>query len=368
MKKLVTTPKADGFFMPGEYEEHKGTYMIWPERGDNWREKAKYAQEVFALVAAEISKHEKMTMVTNEDQYQKAREMLPDSVRVVEIANNDSWIRDSGPVFVKNKEGILRTVKWEFNAWGGFVDGLYSDWRKDAQVAEKVSDLENVDYYKADGFVLEGGSIHVDGEGTAVVTEPCLLSKGRNPSLTKIQIENVLKEYLNLEKILWLPHGIYGDETNEHVDNVCTFVKPGVMLLAWTDDEMDPQYNMSLRDYEYLKNETDAKGRKLEIHKLLLPKPVYITKEESEGIELVEGTYPRQCGDRLAASYVNFYVCNGAVIMPGFHDENDLKAKEKIEELYPDREVIQIYAREILLGGGNIYCITQQVPKKGERQ
>lgn len=365
MKIIKSTPKKDNFRMPGEFEPHEGTFMIWPERTDNWRYGAKFAQKVFCEVATAISKFEKMTMCVSAAQYENARNMLPENIRVIEISNNDSWVRDSGPTFVKNDKGEVRGIDWQFNAWGGLVDGLYFPWDKDNSVAKKICEIEWKDRYSLDDFVLEGGSIHVDGEGTALVTEACLLSNGRNPHMNKEEIELKLKEYLNVEKVIWLKHGIYLDETNEHVDNICTFVKPGVVVLGWTNDKSDPQYEMSKNCYDILSNEKDAKGRNLEVHKLLLPSPIYITKDESLGVDVIASTQPRAEGERLAASYVNYYVCNGAIIMPSFNDPNDKLAQSKLQELYPDREIISIYAREILLGGGNIHCITQQQPKEG---
>lgn len=361
MKTLETTPKKDGFRMPGEFERHLGTYIIWPERPDNWRLGAKPAQKVFARVAAEISRFEDVTVCVSANQYANARNMLPDRVRLVEMSNDDSWVRDCGPTFVTNGSEI-RGIDWSFNAWGGLYDGLYFPWANDDAVAEKICELERVSKYKLPAFVLEGGSIHVDGEGTLVTTEECLLSEGRNPHLSKSEIEEVLKEYLNLEKIIWLPKGIYLDETNGHVDNIFSFVRPGEAVLAWCEDENDPQYEISKAALEVLERETDAKGRKIKVHKLLLPKPVLITEEESEGVDAVCGTLPRIEGDRLAASYANFYIANGAVFLPLFGDPNDEAAKELLKKLFPDREIVGITAREILLGGGNIHCITQQVP------
>ena len=362
MKKLNSTPKQDGFRMPGEFEPHRGTYIIWPERPDNWRNGAKPAQKVFTQVANTIGKYEPVTVIVSDSQYQNARHMLNDYVRVVEMSNDDSWVRDCGATFVVNDQGELRGVDWSFNAWGGLVDGLYFPWDKDDRIASKMCELEGANRYRLDDFVLEGGSIHVDGEGTLMVTEECLLSAGRNPQLTKEEIEKVLCEYLNVEKVLWIKEGIYNDETNGHVDNMCNFVRPGVVALAWTDDENDPQYKRSHEAYEYLSNEVDAKGRKLEIHKILTPTPVLITKEESEGVDAVDGTLPREEGDRLAASYVNYYTGNGFVAVPVFGDPHDELAIKQLQELYPDRVIEPIYAREILLGGGNIHCITQQVP------
>ena len=363
MKRLESNPKQDGFRMPGEFERHSGTYMIWPERPDNWRLGAKPAQHVFTKVANAIGKYEPITMVVSRAQYDNARNMLADYVKVVEMSNDDSWMRDCGATFVIDDKGGKRAIDWKFNAWGGLVDGLYFPWDQDDKVAMKMSELEQVDRYRLDDFVLEGGSIHVDGEGTVMTTEECLLSEGRNSHLTKEEIEKVLCDYLNCSKVLWIPKGIYNDETNGHVDNICNFVKPGVVVLAWTDDVNDPQYAISKAAYDYLSSETDAKGRKLEIHKLYVPSPILITREESLGVDAVDGTLPRQEGDRLAASYANYYTGNGFVALPVFNDPNDKKAIDLLASLYPDRDIVPIYAREILLGGGNIHCITQQVPE-----
>ncbi|MCA5012497.1 MULTISPECIES: agmatine deiminase [unclassified Enterococcus] len=363
MKTIDSSPKKDGFRMPGEFEAHQGVYILWPERPDNWRNGGKPAQKVFVDVAVAISEFEPVTVGVSAEQYDNARHMLPEEVRVVEIANDDAWVRDCGPTFVKNDEGEVRGVDWTFNSWGGLVDGLYSPWDKDDQVAQKICEIEWKDRYRLNDFVLEGGSIHVDGEGTLITTEECLLSEGRNPQLSKEQIEQVLKEYLSLEKIIWLKRGIYLDETNGHVDNIINIVKPGEVVLAWTDDENDPQYDISKECLEILENETDAKGRKLVVHKLHVPKPILITEEESLGVDAVAGTLPREKGDRLAASYANYYTANGGVVVPTFGDPNDEKALNLLQELYPDRKIVGVPAREILLGGGNIHCITQQVPK-----
>lgn len=364
MKRLEGTPKKDGFRMPGEFEPHRGSYIIWPERPDNWRMGAKPAQKVFLEVIKKISKYEPITVVVSKNQYSHVLNLVSSNkIKVVEMSNDDSWIRDSGATFVVNDKGSIRGVDWCFNSWGGLVDGLYFPWDQDDKIASKMCELEGACRYRLDDFILEGGSIHVDGEGTCMVTSECLLSKGRNSNMTKKEIEKTLCEYLNCKKVLWIPRGIYNDETNGHVDNMCNFIKPGVVVLAWTDDKKDPQYERSNEAYKYLQSETDAKGRKLEIHKLLVPKPILITKEESEGVDAVDETLPRQKGDRLAASYVNYYTVNGAIIMPVFNDPHDALAIKTLQELYKDRIIETVYAREILLGGGNIHCITQQVPR-----
>jgi len=361
-RTIESTPKADGFRMPGEFEPHAGAWILWPQRTDNWRLGAKPAQKAFTDVATAIATFEPVTVGVNQSQYSNARSMLPDYIRVVELSNNDSWIRDCGPTFLKNDLGEVRGVDWDFNAWGGLIGGLYFPWDLDDQVARKVLEMERVDRYKAP-IVLEGGSIHVDGEGTLLTTEECLLNENRNPDLSKEEIEAVLKDYLNLSKIIWLRKGIYNDETNGHVDNIACFLRPGEVLLSWTDDTHDPQYEISKDAYDRLTKAEDARGRKLVVHKIHQPNPILITKEESEGVDAIEGTLPRKEGDRMAASYVNFFFCNGGAVVPTFNDPHDKPALELLQKMLPNRKIVGVPAREILLGGGNIHCITQQQVK-----
>jgi len=362
MSSLInSTPRKDGFRMPGEYENHQSSWMLWPERPDNWRLGAKPAQKAFAAVASVIARFEPLTMGVSQAQYNNARNMLPGNIRVVEMSHNDSWIRDCGPTFVSNGKAI-RAVDWDFNAWGGLKGGLYFPWDLDDMVACKVAEIERIDRYKAP-IVLEGGSIHVDGEGTVITTQECLLNENRNPEKSKGEIESVLSDYLNVSKFIWLNRGIFNDETNGHVDNLCCFIRPGVVALGWTEDRSDPQYEISQENLEILSTATDAKGRKLEIHKIHQPNPVLITQEESEGVDANKGTQSREAGDRLAASYINFFFCNQGAVVPIFNDPHDAPALEQLQKLMPERKVVGVYAREILLGGGNIHCITQQLPK-----
>ncbi len=358
---LSSTPRQDGFYMPAEFALHKQTWMLWPERPDNWRLGAKPAQKAFAAVASAIAQFEPLVMGVNQRQFLNARAMLPPQIRVVEISNNDSWMRDVGPTFVVNGKGEVRLVDWKFNAWGGLKEGLYFPWDLDDLVPRKVAEIEGIDRYAAP-LVLEGGSIHVDGEGTLLTTEQCLLNPNRNPQLSKEEIEAYLKEYTGAERILWLGEGVYNDETNGHVDNLACFLRPGVVALTWTDDHNDPQYPISQDAYDRLSHFQDAKGRALEVVKIHQPDPVLITAEEAEGVDAVEGTLPRQAGDRMAASYINFYFCNGGVIVPTFNDPHDQLALETLQRYLPERRIIGVPAREVLLGGGNIHCITQQQP------
>jgi len=279
----------------------------------------------------------------------------------VEIASNDAWMRDVGPLFVNNGRTV-RAVDKSFNAWGGLDGGLYFPWDQDELVAGKVAEIEWLERYRLP-MVLEGGSIGQDGQGTLITTRQCLLHPNRNPSLSQAQIETHLVDYLNLEKILWIEQGCPFDETDGHVDNLCCFIRPGVVALTWTDDKNDPQYDVSLQAYDFLMSSTDARGRRLQVHKIHQPYPVLVSPEESAGVSAQEGTYPRLPGMRIAASYVNFYIANGSVVVPMFGDPHDLPALQALQELMPERTVTGISSgREIQLGGGNIHCITQQQP------
>ena len=371
MDYINSSPAADGFRMPAEFERHQGCIMIWPERPGSWINGAKAAKKAFAQIASVISESEQVYMIVSEGRKEEAAKMLPETVRLVVMDTDDAWARDTGPTFVVSgnvdtpyEARDLRGINWEFNAWGGTYDGLYADWEKDNLVAGHFMSYLGCQGYNAAPFVLEGGSIHTDGEGTMLVTESCMLSKGRNPELTKEQIEDKLKQYCNVSKIIWLPCGIYNDETNEHVDNVCAFTAPAEVVLAWTDDENDPQYEMSKACLSVLENVTDAKGRHIKVRKMLIPKkPVCITEEELAGFEFEEGEDMREAGERLAASYVNFYIANDSVIVPQFDDEADSLAINVLKEAFPDRKIVGIYARDIIVGGGNIHCITQQIPE-----
>ena len=362
--KINSIPSKDKFYMPAEYDPHRGTVMIWPVRPGSWPNGAVEAKKVFSKIARAIAESEELWMLADEAHMNEVMEEFKNDERIHSlcISTDDAWARDVGPTCVVNGTEV-RGIDWQFNAWGGDYDGLYSHWEKDDAAASAICKALNMDVYDAHPFVLEGGSIHSDGEGTVIVTEACLLSKGRNPEMTKAEITDKLCEYLGAKKVIWLPSGIYNDETNEHVDNVCAYTGPAEVVLAWCDDETDPQYQMSKACLEVLEKETDAKGRPFTVHKLPIPKePVCITAQELEGYEFEEGEDVRELGERLAASYVNFYISNGGIILPQFGDENDKVAVEILSKLFPDRRIYPIYARAIIVGGGNIHCITQQIP------
>jgi agmatine deiminase len=360
-RTLDSDPRRDGYRMPGEFEPHSGCWMLWPERPDNWRLGGKPAQQAFVAVATAIAGSEPVSVGVSAGQYANARRLLPPAVRVMELSSNDAWMRDVGPTFVVNDRGGVRGVDWIFNAWGGLDGGLYFPWDRDDAVAQKVLEIEGRDRYRAP-FVLEGGAIHVDGQGTLVTTEQCLLNRNRNPGLSREEIEALLRRYLNVEAIVWLGRGVYLDETDGHVDNLCAFVKPGELVLSWTDERSDPQYDISRDALERLMQARDARGRRFKVHRLVQPGPLHITREEAEGVDAAEGSQPREAGGRLAGSYVNFYLGSRRVVVPLLDARRDAAALRRLRSLFPGREVVGVPGREILLGGGNVHCITQQVP------
>ena len=319
-RTLDSDPRRDRYRMPGEFEPHAGCWMLWPERTDNWRLGGKPAQAAFAAVAAAIAGSEPVSVGVSAAQYANARRLLPAAVRVVELSSNDAWMRDVGPTFVVNDRGGVRGVDWIFNAWGGLDGGLYFPWDKDDAVAQKV-----------------------------------------------LEIEGLLRRYLKVEAIVWLGKGTYMDETDGHVDNLCAYVRPAEVVLNWTDDRNDPQYESSRDAYERLMEARDSRDRRFRVHKLVQPGPLYMTSEEAAGVDSTEGTRPRQAGDWLAGSYVNFYLGTKRVVVPLLDPKRDGATLRRLKSLFPGREVVGVPGREILLGGGNIHCITQQVPAARKR-
>lgn len=355
-----TRPYRDGFAMPAEWAPQQAVWMIWPYRQDNWRSSARPAQQAFASVAAAIARTTSVFMAVPASEMVRARQAVSPLVTLVEMESDDAWMRDTGPTIVVNQQGERRAVSWTFNAWGGKLGGLYASWEHDQAIAGQVAGYHMLPCYNAD-LVLEGGSVHTDGEGTLLTTAECLLHRNRNPQLTQSEIEQALRDYLGVEAIIWLPEGVFNDETNGHIDNICCFVRPGEVALHWTEDRHDPQYTRSVAALKVLEAATDARGRSLKIWKIPAPDPLYATDEETRG--LVQGTAAkRQAGDRLAGSYVNYLISNGQIIFPLLDPQTDQKVEALFREIYPDHLVTGVPAREILLGGGNIHCITQQIP------
>jgi agmatine deiminase len=358
---IASTPAADGFRMPAEREPHAGCWMAWPERPDNWRAGAEPAQHAYAAVAEAINESEPVTVAVSDAQFESCRALLSPGIRVLELSSDDAWMRDIGPTFVVDSDGRMRGVDWRFNAWGGREGGLYAQWDRDERVAQKVLEAERAERYRAP-IVLEGGSIHVDGEGTVLTTEECLLNPNRNPGLSRAEIERMLCDYLGAERVLWLGLGVFNDETDGHVDNLACFARPGVVLLTWSEDPADPQHAISLDARRRLEAARDARGRELEVVLLPSPGPLSIAAEEASGVRDSPGTVPRLAGERMAASYVNHYVGNERVVYPLLDERHDAEVGELLGRVFPEREIVGVAAREILLGGGNIHCITREVP------
>ena len=392
-----STPKADGFFMPAEFAEQERVWMGWPHRTDTWPHGAKPAQKQYADIAREIAEFTPVVMCANEADYANCKAVFEDdeNVTVIEMTTNDAWFRDTGATFVVNGKGEKRANNWHFNAYGGFVDGLYFPWDADDQIASKMAELAGARQYRPDDLILEGGSITVDGEGTAIVTDQCLLSPGRTCSAVRVEEEDEdsiwpkyalkfepwseplreymtehLKEYLGVEKVIWVKEGIDPEETNGHIDDVATFIAPGVVAVIWTDNPDYPFYEQCHAAYETLSNETDAKGRKLKVYKLPMPaKPLFMDQKSCDSIDVDENAEPRVADEPLIASYMNYLVTNHGVITPQYGDENDQLAIDTLRKIYDETwgegvyKVVGVKSEQVVYGGGNIHCITQQEPK-----
>ncbi|MGA7538908.1 MAG: agmatine deiminase [Steroidobacteraceae bacterium] len=362
------TPAADGFWMPAEYEPHEATWLLWPARHDNWRESARPAQAAFAQVAAAIRRFERVHVGVMPHLRAEARAMLPEDIEVHGIEYDDCWMRDVGPTFVVGEKAqAIRAVHWRFNAWGGLYQPFDRDGRVPLEVLAHSSELPMRDRYRG-SITLEGGAFHVDGEGTALLTEECALDPNRNPGMTREQVQTVLREHLGVGHFIWLGKGVFNDETHGHVDNLACFAGAAKVCLAWTDDRSDPQRAISLDAWERLIEARDARGRRLEVFKLPIPGPLFMTEEEARGLVPSASMKPRRAGDRLAASYVNFYFANGAIIMPLLDPRTDDAAAAVLKRACPGRRIVGVPAREILLGGGGIHCITQQLPSWNTRR
>ncbi|RXZ45285.1 agmatine deiminase [Crenobacter cavernae] len=357
-RTLTSLPRDDGFTVPGEFEPKSGCWLGWPERPDVWRNGGKPAQKVWVDIATAIAESDPVTVCVSSAQYANARAMLPAHIRVLEMSVNDSWFRDTGPAWLLNDSGEVRGVDFHFNAYGGLDGGIYFPWDKDDQIAQKILETERADRYRCP-LIAEMGGIQSDGEGTILTTEQCLLNANRNGHLGKEVVTDTLLDYLGADKVIWLPRGCKFDETDGHIDDLACFVRPGEVVLQWTDDASDPQYEIYQEAYAILSTSTDAKGRKLKIHKMQAPKPLVWTAEEAAGLDHGDAAMARVAGTTICASYINYYVGNGVVVVPEFGDANDQPAQQLLADLFPTHKIVGIPdTREILLGGGNIACIT----------
>ena len=333
--------------MPAEWEPHEATWIGWPHERTDWPGKFAPIRWVYAEIVRHLAPHEKVRiLVQNRDHAEQARRTLEKagamapSVEFFVCRTNRGWLRDSGPIFVLDRAGRVSITNWKFNAWA-----RYSDWRLDDRVPDFISRKLGIRQVKT-GVVLEGGAIDVNGRGTALATEECLLSsvQARNPGFSRRDWEAVLNRFLGVRRVVWLGRGIAGDDTHGHVDDVARFTSPDTVIAAVERDRSDPNYEPLRENFGRLQRAAAAGGRPLRVVPLPMPEPVCFK------------------GRRLPASYANFYVANSTVLVPVFNDPNDRRALNVLARCFPDRRVAGIYSRDLVLGLGAIHCLTQQQP------
>ncbi len=335
--------------MPAEWELHEATWLAWPHNLNTWPGKFDLVPDIYIDIVRALHTHEPVSICVNDTEAAvETRKLLKQAgldlstVRFCEIPTDDTWARDHGPIFVRRThEGKqeLAITDWIFNSWGE----KYGPWNLDDIVPQKIAKLLNLPFFEP-GIVLEGGSIDVNGRGTLLTTEACLLNPNRNPTLTREDIEAYLRAYLGVTHILWLGDGIVGDDTDGHIDDLARFVTPTTIVCALEDDPTDANYALLQDNFVRLQKMTDQDGNLLRIVPLCMPSPVDYD------------------GTRLPASYANFYVANGVVVVPIYDCPNDTRALATLQELFPTRHVVGVDCTDLVWGLGAIHCITQQQP------
>jgi agmatine deiminase len=327
--------------MPAEWAPHEACLMAWPTRTELWGEVYAEAKAEYAAVAQAIAQFEPVMMVARPGQAAEAAAACGDGVRIIEIPIDDSWLRDCGPIIARADDGERAGIDFRFNSWGE----RFLPYDADNAVSEHLLKHLGIERVPSP-MVLEGGAISVDGEGTLITTEQCLLHPNRNPGLTRAEIEDELKSRLGVTKVIWLPWGGADDlHTDGHVDGVCVFIGPGRVAAQGCEDPHSPDYSRMAANQEVLERSTDASGRKLEV------------------IEVPPGPWVDVAGDSTCVGYVNFYIANGGVVVPlaGVPDRDE-QALAIIRAALPDRQAVGVIARVIAFGGGGVHCITQQLP------
>ncbi len=345
-------PAARGYRMPAEWEPHEATWLAWPHHRDDWPGKFSAIPWVYADIIWQLHQCEKVRiLVLDDDQENRARTALRRrgvdlaQIEFIPIKTDRVWMRDSGPIFVREPGGRIGVLDWHFNAWA-----KYDNWHRDdaipAQVADRLGLPRWEPIVEQRRVVLEGGSIDVDGQGTVLTTEECLLSpiQARNPHLTREQVEQALCDYLGARKVLWLDRGIAGDDTHGHVDDLARFVAPGRVVTVVESDPSDANHEPLAENLHRLRHMTDAAGRQLEVVTLPMPEPLFFR------------------GQRLPASYANFYIANDRVLVPTFNDPADRLALGILADLFPARKIIGIHSGDLVWGLGTLHCMTQQQP------
>jgi agmatine deiminase len=342
-KSFAMANSKDAWFMPDESDPHERTWMAFGASRKIWGKKLfPEVQRNLATIALTIAKYEPVSMLVRQSDFSRAQQLMRNKVDLIVCPLDDLWMRDTGPVFVLTENGERAGVDFNFNGWGEKQDFDY-----DAEVASFVAQRAGVRRIQTD-LVLEGGGIEVDGHGTAIITESCVLNDNRNPGVSKAECERELKRLLGLEKIIWLP-GIKGkDITDGHTDFYARFARPGVVIAGYDPDPKSFDHAVTKRHLEILRTATDVASRRLEVVVLEAPSKVR----------------EKFANNDFAAGYINFYVCNGAVIAPEFGDpRTDAAAKRELQRAFPGRDVVQINIDGIAAGGGGIHCSTQQAPK-----
>jgi agmatine deiminase len=336
------TPLHDGFSWPAEWHPHTRTWMCWPARTECFGGPAGVlrAKQVYARVARAVSGFEPVTLAARPNDAAEARLATGGRIEVVEVPLDDSWARDFGPTFLAGRNGRPGGVIWRFNAWGE----KYHPYTNDAAFARRILEAVGAAPYQAP-LTCEGGALHTDGQGTVLTTEQCLLNPNRNPGLSRVDVEDVLRLYVGARRVIWLGDGFSDDETDGHVDNVACFAAPGRVILGMPP-KSHPDHKPVQEALKRLRSARDAEGRSLEIAELEQPRKMRTSWS----------------GALLPTSYVNFYLVNGGVILPAFDDKNDEPARRVLAQCFPDRDIMQIDALDIVQGGGGIHCITQQEP------
>lgn len=335
--------------MPAEWEPHRGTWLSWPHKEASWPGKFTPVPAVFARMIGELVSHEEVHInVAGPDMESDARDVLAAAAVPVarvffhHIPTNDAWCRDHGPIFIQRDRGSSRDqaiVDWGFNAWGG----KYPPFDLDDVVPTRIGRELGLPVF-APGIVMEGGSLDVNGRGTLLTTESCLLNPNRNPELTGDEIERYLRDYLGVRRILWLGDGIVGDDTDGHVDDLTRFTDPRTVVTVVEDDPADPNYGPLRDNLARLRSMRDQDGEPFRIETLPMPRPL-----EHEG-------------QRLPASYANFYIANGVVLLPTYDPERDESARLTLQELFPGRRVVGIDCTDLVWGLGAFHCVSQQWP------
>jgi agmatine deiminase len=332
---------------PAEWEPHRATWLAWPHKEASWPGLLHRIPPLFVEMVRALATGERVEILVRDDEdAAEVKRLLEeagagmDRVGLHAIPTDDAWIRDHGPTFVARRDPAgLVAVDWDYNAWGG----KYPPWDQDVKVARRIAAHLGVERC-CGGIILEGGSIDGDGDGTILTTESCLLNPNRNPELSRADIEDRLRRFLGAQRILWLGDGIVGDDTDGHVDDLTRFVAPGVVVTVVEDDPSDANHEALAENLRRLEAMEDARGRRLTVVKLPMPAPV-----------LWEG-------QRLPASYANFYVANAVVLVPVFDDPRDGMALDTLARLFPNRRVVPIPARDLVWGLGACHCLTQQEP------